>query len=70
MMGSHNPESPFPKKLPDGRTVIDEICTCGCRRSHHWDSLAFGQGSCRQEDVPHCNCPKFTFKDFVFLGVT
>lgn len=65
MMGSQNPESPFPRKLPDGRVVVDELCQCGCLRSQHYHSIAWGHGCCRQEKQV-CNCPKFAFKAFVF----
>jgi hypothetical protein len=68
VMGSQNPESPFPRKLPDGRVVVDEFCTCGCKRSGHNHSIAWGHGSCATCRI----CPKFSFKAFVFqskLGV-
>ncbi len=59
-MKSMHPENPFPRKLPSGKVQIDERCTCGCLRSQHYDSLAFGHGSCRE-----CICPKFTWSAHV-----
>lgn len=63
-MGSCDPESPFPRKW-DGKVVVDEKCTCGCLRSQHYHSLAWGHGCCRRPRAG-CICPKFQFAGFVF----
>lgn len=54
----HNQESPFPYHSPRG-LVVDEACYCGHKRSHHFDTIAFGHGECR-----HCDCNKFTWREF------
>jgi hypothetical protein len=38
--------NPFPVKLPDGRTVIDEVCVCGLSlpQSHTLDRVAARDG--------------------------
>lgn len=48
--------------------IVDEICMCGHLKSMHrpsnealaHDVLVLGHGPCRE-----CDCPKFTWKDFV-----
>lgn len=51
----HKQPSPFPRATPKG-TVVDEWCTCGCLRSMHQDTVAFGHGSCT-----YCKCDKFSW---------
>ena len=47
-------------------TAVDEMCTCGHKKSSHRDNVhdgavVKGHGSCRI-----CDCKKFTWKSFVY----
>ena len=42
--------------------VLDELCTCGCYRSQHIDTVEIGHGFCLQ-----CKCIQFTWKGFLVL---
>lgn len=58
------PESPFPKKLDDGRVVVGEICHCDHSIHAHTNSLlAYGHGKCV---INGCPCSKFTSKERVY----
>lgn len=46
--------------------AVDEMCTCGHKKSSHKDNVydgavAKGHGSCRI-----CDCKRFTWKEFVY----
>lgn len=71
-----HPTSPFPFRINrlDGTAVnvVDERCVCGCFRSGHRDTDAFGHGACtgtqhdpRGDDGP-CLCEQFTWSSWVF----
>ena len=40
---------------------VDELCSCGHRKSEHYDTIAVGHGPCKK-----CNCIKFTWVKFIF----
>ncbi len=50
--------NPFPFRLKDGRTILDERCTCGRKRTEHAPGRAgaFGHGPCAAS-----KCPQFTW---------
>jgi len=48
-----------PKK--ETRKIIDELCTCGHKRSEHGHSGLPGHGPCRE-----CFCPQYRWKRFIF----
>lgn len=54
----------LPKQLPDGRIVVDELCTCTHRRTRH-AGLTY-HGLCL---VRGCRCGKFTWAAWLFLQV-
>lgn len=57
----HPAKNPFPVTRPtDGATIVDERCACGCLRSEHADTIAFGHGLCTE-----CSCPKFSWRGMV-----
>ena len=45
--------------------IVDELCSCGHRRSQHKDTLAKGHGACDVRLVAKCMCPKFTWVAFL-----
>jgi len=56
----HYVVSPFPRRLPDGRVIVDEKCRCGHLRSEHNDTLLnYGHGS-----LPGV-CDQFSWINFV-----
>lgn len=57
------PPSPFPFILPydPTKTVVDEACYCGGRRSEHKDTVVYGHGPC-----PEMKCGKYTWRCFIF----
>lgn len=60
----HRVKSPFPRTTPAGGTVIDEVCTCGHKRSAHDDTVAYGHGRCHMQKT--CPCQKFSFAERLF----
>ena len=62
--------SPFPRKCKDlkgvERTVINEICTCGCFRTQHFNRVivSMGHGACSI-----CECVQFSWTGMVYGGV-
>jgi hypothetical protein len=59
----HKAENPFPKLCPSGNIIVNERCFCGCVRSDHLDTVAYGHGACT-----NCGgCQKYTFKSFVIV---
>ena len=51
--------------LPNGKTIIDERCTCGALKSQHAGSLVPGHGP-----MPDGSCNKFTWMEFIFASDT
>ena len=51
------------RRMPDGRLILDERCTCGHLRSEH-ESPACGVRA-SSNHLP-CPCRRFTWKAFVF----
>lgn len=45
----------------DPSKIKDERCYCGHLKSEHWDRFSQGHGPCIK-----CDCPQFTWKEFVF----
>jgi hypothetical protein len=64
LMRGHTLESPFPFKLLRGGVVVDEMCTCGMKRSEHADTAAFGHGALME--APN-RCRKFTWVKFITI---
>ena len=58
----HQQPSLFPRKMPNGRVVLDEVCLCGHLRSEHRDTIAYGHGSC----ACACMCERYPRADHVF----
>ena len=54
--------NPFPRKMPDGRVVLDEKFCCGAARTEHGPGRfgAFGHGACERT-----GCPQFTWAEMV-----
>ncbi len=42
------------------KIILDELCTCGHKRSEHNDTFTEGHGSCKK-----CKCVKFTWSKFI-----
>jgi len=60
----HTHKKPFPHKLPDGRIIVDEKCSCGCRRSEHEDSTyEYGHGK------GPAGCEQFVWVSWIMLEV-
>lgn len=57
MSGEHA-TSPFPRTDGKGREIVDEWCECGCLRSQHCDTFAFGHG---HGHCLECKCAKFSW---------
>ena len=45
------------------KDIVDELCSCGCKRSQHNDTLAQGHGSCKA-----CDCKKFMWVKSIYKG--
>jgi hypothetical protein len=62
----NNPLNPrFPFTTPTGEVIIDEMCTCGQRRSLHAARFAPGHGPCLK---PGSKCKQFTWISWVFAS--
>jgi len=73
----HLQDSPFPMTLKarvggHEEVSIDEKCTCGHLRSEHYDTLAYGHGSCAMaiaaDATTMCDCPQFTWTEHIFAS--
>lgn len=60
-----------PHQLANGKTIIDELCTCGFLRTQHHPLLfdVDGQVVTYNGKGPLGKCPQFTRKAFVFAPV-
>jgi len=48
--------------LKDGSVIIDEMRTCGHKKSEHDGYFVKGHGTCTK-----CNCAKFKWKDWITI---
>lgn len=50
----HVARAPFPYKTKQGDFIVDELCHCGCLRSHHADrgEFIFGYAAAMQDAAP------------------
>lgn len=59
-------QSPFPWTTRAGIIIVDEVCSCGARRSAHEDlfgGAAYGQGACSRT-----GCSKYTWERSLSVG--
>ena len=48
--------------------IYDELCTCGCYRSQHTDTVELGHGQCQRSmsiGIAYCSCMQFTWNGFL-----
>jgi|OM-RGC.v1.033733547 hypothetical protein len=60
-------ENPFPFTTITGKTVIDEYCVCGFKRSEHSHTFQWGHGAVIDAELGVV-CPKFTWKSWIIEG--
>lgn len=59
--------NPFPRTTPKGRVVLDEMCSCGAKRTEHGPGPmgGFGHGPCGRT-----GCRQFTWVAMVYADAT
>lgn len=60
---THHCQSPFPRRMTNGKVNVDEVCQCGHKRSKHHDSLAYGHGNC---SASGCDCDRYRWGKMLF----